>query len=338
MTHVGPSEGGKPPVEISVVIPLYNKAQEIARALDSVKHQTIDPAEVIVVDDGSTDASADIVSKYRLPGLSLVQQKNAGECAARNRGVYEAKGDLIAFLDADDEWEPGFLRAVAEMWHKYPDCGMYGTAYRICVKHGDYIVPTFSSVPPKGEDAVLDSYFASASEGPCIWSSAVAVPRTVLRSIGGFPVGVRRGGDRVTWLRIAVDYPVAFRHSVLATWHQGASNRVKHFYKQDSREHPVIRAGLEALRRDELTPQMRRDLVAYVARTQLFVAKQLIRFDKRREARELLTECVAPTKFWWRWLGCLAASFLPVWLFGPLYRLKCNVANRRRTALAGDSE
>ena len=97
---------------ISVVIPTYNYGRFIAEAIRSVFDQTLLPSEVIVVDDGSTDNTADIVREFR-EVVKYVRQENAGVCAARNRGVLESTGELIAFLDADDIWEPTKLELQA---------------------------------------------------------------------------------------------------------------------------------------------------------------------------------------------------------------------------------
>ena len=93
----------------SVIIPLYNKAPYVQRALNSVLAQSLRDFELIVVDDGSTDAGAEIVTRCRDPRVRLIRQANAGPGAARNRGLRVATGEFVAFLDADDEWLPEFL-------------------------------------------------------------------------------------------------------------------------------------------------------------------------------------------------------------------------------------
>ena len=96
-------------MRVSVIIPLYQKAAYVRRALDSAAAQTFRDFEVIVVDDGSTDDGPRIVAAYGDPRVRLLSQPNAGPGAARNRGIAEARGELLAFLDADDEWTPEFL-------------------------------------------------------------------------------------------------------------------------------------------------------------------------------------------------------------------------------------
>jgi glycosyltransferase involved in cell wall biosynthesis len=307
---------------ISVVIPLWNKEREIARALDSVKRQTVPASEVIVVDDGSTDSGAAVVRHFDLDNLRLVCQENTGEGGARNRGIREAREELVAFLDADDTWEPGFLGAIAAMRSRYPECGIYGTAWRMLTLTGKLILPPFRKVPAPGTDGILESYFASVASGMCIWISAAAVPRGILERLGGFPEGVKRGVERLTWLRIAADYPVAFCNRFLATWHLGTSNRVTVIYSWE-RSHPLVRAGLSVLSRNDLSPRMRRDISRYIARTQIFVAKQLIRLGKSREAREVLLECLDRGSYRCIWLACMIGSYLPLSLFSRIYTARC---------------
>ena len=121
----------------SIIIPLYNKAPYIEKALSSIVSQTFQDYELIVIDDGSKDDSASIAEKliHNQWGdgskAKLIRQSNSGVSTARNNGVAASHGDYICFLDADDWWEPTFLEEMAKLIQDYPDAGIYGTGYTI---------------------------------------------------------------------------------------------------------------------------------------------------------------------------------------------------------------
>src|SRR5712672_3062654 len=101
---------------VSVVIPAYNYAHYLPQAIDSVLSQTHSALEVIVVDDGSTDATPQVCTQYSDPRVRSIRQPNAGLSAARNTGIREARFPCVAFLDADDRWQPTFLATVLHEW------------------------------------------------------------------------------------------------------------------------------------------------------------------------------------------------------------------------------
>ena len=114
---------------MSVIIPLYDKARTIGRALDSVLAQTFDDFELIVVDDGSRDDGPSIVAACGDPRIRLIRQSNAGPGAARNRGAAEARTDILAFLDADDAWRPTYLEAAHRVLGEDMEYSVFVSAY-----------------------------------------------------------------------------------------------------------------------------------------------------------------------------------------------------------------
>lgn len=198
-------------MKISVVIPLYNKKETVLRALNSVLNQTFLPEEIIVVNDGSTDGSAQVVVHLDHPLVRLASQSNQGVSAARNLGIAEARHDWIAFLDADDEWLPEFLRTIKELFENYPDCGLAATAYYMQDTAGRREINHLNKLRFKGDQGTIENYFQVAScSHPPIHSSAVAIKKEAIESIGGFPTGVTSGEDLLTWARIAADYAIAY--------------------------------------------------------------------------------------------------------------------------------
>jgi len=202
-----------------VVMPLYNKEKEVARAIISALAQSMSDFELIVVDDGSTDSGPKIVRGYRDPRIRMELQANAGVSAARNRGIELARAGLIAFLDADDEWHPNFLMTILDLALKYPECSVFATSYYIANTKTGTRRAVLRGLPPNFREGILQGYFEVASQSdPPLWSSAIAVRGAAIRAIGGFPVGVATGEDLLTWAKLAVEYKIAYSIAPLATF------------------------------------------------------------------------------------------------------------------------
>lgn len=202
---------------ISVVIPLYNKEGQIAHTLQSVFTQTFQNFEIVVVDDGSTDNSVEEVEKFDDSRIRLIHQTNAGVSAARNRGIEEARGELIAFLDADDVWMPEYLATQYGLYQKYPECSVYACNYEFRDSEGKVTPTIIRKLPFEGEDGILSNYFEVAScSHPPICSISIMVKKTAIQAIGGFPLGIKSGEDLLTWARLAVSGTIAYSRKSLA--------------------------------------------------------------------------------------------------------------------------
>lgn len=141
-------------IMISVIIPLYNKAHTIVNTLKTVLNQSYKDFEVIIVNDGSTDNGVDVINQnFNDSRIKIINQSNAGVSAARNRGVKEAKGDWIAFLDADDEWLPEYLNTLISTLDNYPNAEIIGCSSY----YKDYISGKVSA------NALIDRYY-----GKCV--------------------------------------------------------------------------------------------------------------------------------------------------------------------------
>lgn len=204
---------------ISVVIPLYNKEERIAHTLQSVFTQTFQDFEIVVVDDGSTDNSVEEVEKFTDSRIRLIHQTNAGVSAARNRGIEEARGELIAFLDADDEWKPRYLETQYGLYQKYPECSVYVCNYEFRDSEGKVTPTIIRKLPFEEEDGILSNYFEVAScSHPPICSISIMVKKTAIQAIGGFPLGIKSGEDLLTWARLACRYFFAYNTTSLAVF------------------------------------------------------------------------------------------------------------------------
>ena len=118
-------------MKYSVVIPLYNKEHFIKKAIQSVLKQSFQDFEIIIVDDGSTDRSLEIARKFESEKLKVYTQPNQGVSVARNKGIENASGEYIAFLDADDTWNMDYLETIDELTTSYPESDIYVTAYAV---------------------------------------------------------------------------------------------------------------------------------------------------------------------------------------------------------------
>ena len=296
---------------LTVVIPLYNKARHIRRAIDSALAQTYTALEIIVVNDGSTDGSQEVVRQCADPRIRLVDQENAGVSAARNRGIAESMGELVAFLDADDEWLPDHLATICRLAAEHPECGAYASSYRVARAKGRQIVPVFDGIPEHPWEGLLQNYFQSALTSDPIWTSAVAVPKRVFETCGVFAVGVQCGEDVDLWCRIALKYPVAFSTHATAVYHKGADNRTG--LRASVSSSPVVVETLDdALKRgglpDGITSE---DLLEYRNKWLIGFATNCLLAGKKSLARDYCSRASSTRVFrWWR-LRNTFASYLP---------------------------
>lgn len=206
-----------PPIhpEISVVIPLFNKAPYVSRTLASALAQISPASEIIVVDDGSTDGGGDLVAET-FPDVRLVHQTNKGEGGARNTGVAEARFDWVAFLDADDLWYPNHLLELRRLIRDFNDAHLVGTAYS---ESNGLEFDQHHSFWPIQRMEVDILRFTRWNLG-AFWTSALAVRKTTLQEVGGF-TKIRFGADIEAWLKVGMRYECAYSTLTTATYMTG---------------------------------------------------------------------------------------------------------------------
>jgi glycosyltransferase involved in cell wall biosynthesis len=204
---------------VSVIIPTFNRAAIVARAIDSVLHQTYQPVNLIVVDDGSTDETPEVLKAYGSAIVS-VRQDNAGPAAARNRGIRESQGDLIAFLDSDDTWHTAKLeRQVALLQSAGPavPCCLCNTLMKMPNRkeESSFAIAWVNMREPQGvwlnPAAVLATRFV-------LFCQAALIRREFLLQCRGFDEQLRLMEDHDLALRLALRGPWAFIREPLAVW------------------------------------------------------------------------------------------------------------------------
>lgn len=185
---------------VTVIIPTYNRVRFLKEAIDSVLSQDFKNFELIVVDDGSTDNTFELLSEYR-DSIKFLKQNNKGVSAARNRGIAEAKGELIAFLDSDDLWLPGKLAAQLEFFQSYPDALICQTE-EIWIRSG-------KRVNPKKRHKKFSGMIFEQSLPLCIVSPSAVMARTSLfEKVGLFDENLPACEDYDLWLRVSCEYPI----------------------------------------------------------------------------------------------------------------------------------
>ena len=211
----------------TVVIPLYNKESHISRAISSVLQQTFDQFELIIINDGSTDRSASIVVSHNDPRIKLITQENLGEAGARNRGINEAKYKYVAFLDADDAWQPKFLETIRKLIFEFPDKGGYGTKISDSVCFAEFENQACKEMSEFTEVYINDDYIYSMSKGNWLLSSSSTCIRTdILRLLGGFDEALKIGTDRDMWIRVSFQTEIVISSYIGAIYYTDAENMV----------------------------------------------------------------------------------------------------------------
>ncbi len=226
---------------ISVIIPTYNRADIVRRAIQSVLIQQGAEFEVIVVDDGSTDNTEAIVHKLYQPEgkphheslgmappkfrpIKFVSQANRGVSAARNTGIAYAKGEWLAFLDSDDEWLPGKLAAQMDFFKKNPD-------YKICQTDEIWIRKGVRVNKMKKHEKKGGWIFEHCLPLCAISPSAVMMHRSLLDTVGTFNENYPACEDYELWLRVASRFPVGLIETPLIKKYGGHEDQLSHKYE-----------------------------------------------------------------------------------------------------------
>lgn len=258
------------------------------RAINSVFAQTIVNYELIIVNDGSTDHGPDLIRNLSDTRIRLFDQPNAGVSAARNRGIHEAKADLIAFLDADDAWDPRFLETILRMRKTFASADVFATGYFFCSSRSQQKRPAIIRGLDRGfKEGIIDSYFNIASRSdPPLWTSAVAVTIKAIKSVRGFPPGITTGEDLLTWARLALLYKIAYCRSPLAL-HWNPDTTRDRFNRQP--QYPdVVREQLILLAKRK-TPGINN----YIALWHRMRANMLLQSGKMKDARKEIKEALS---------------------------------------------
>ncbi len=209
--------------DCATVIPVYNRKQQLPRAIESVLNQTVPPREIIVVDDGSTDGVAGLV-RLKYPEVRILSQSNKGVSAARNLGITESQSEWISFLDSDDEWLPSKLERQRQCLHLHPDI-------HIC--HCDEIwYRNQIRVNPGKRHKKRGGWIYHHCLPLCVISpSAVMINRTVFQQVGMFDESLPVCEDYDLWLRITCRFEVGYVDQPLLIKYGGHADQLSKAYR-----------------------------------------------------------------------------------------------------------
>ncbi|MES2072222.1 MAG: glycosyltransferase family A protein [Pseudomonadota bacterium] len=230
--------------EISVIIPAYNAAQTILRAIESVRIQDMDSIEIIVVDDGSSDGTFEFVSGLVRPGESfhvLKMPENKGVSAARNMGIRHAKGKFLAFLDADDIWLPGKLKQQIAAITQDPRITLVSCNSKLISESGEHLKEGHINRPPvEGEEAWKTLLIYNFLPTPTVMTY-----RHLVTEIGGFDETLAVGEDLDLWIRLAMLGKVRVLKDILINYYDSADSLMKrHIWQTQAIVQPMLERHL----------------------------------------------------------------------------------------------
>ncbi len=284
--------------KITVIIPLYNKRAHIVRTVDSVLAQTVAAGEIIVVDDGSTDGGPNLIANTRGQHIRLVRQLNGGVSAARNRGIAEASCELVAFLDADDTWEPHYIEEILQLEKQFPEADTFGCAYQYKDSETTFRDPKVRFPVKPNAPCLMNNFFEIGARGDLpLMVSTLCVRKHAISHIGLFPEGEAMGEDQDFIARAALHSPIAYTPSVLLFYHQDAENRAcKRIIP--ATECPFSERLTKAAQEMSSKPGLQKAILDYCGAHLLHIASLNIRMGHLAVGRRLLSDERAKRHTW----------------------------------------
>ena len=264
--------------KVSVIIPTYNRARILGEAIDSVLSQRYNDFELIVVDDGSTDGTEELVASY-LPRLTYLYQEHQGVSAARNRGIASARGEYLSFLDSDDLWIKDKLSSQIHFMESHPEC-------LICYTDEIWIRKGVRVNPMKKHKKYSGMIFEQCLPLCIVSPSSVLIARTLLDAVGTFDESLEVCEDYDLWLRIAARYPIHFIETPLIVKRGGHEDQLSK--KLNGQDRFRIKALTKLLTGDFISPRQRELAWRELAKKCEIYGKGCIKRGKKEEGEQVL--------------------------------------------------
>jgi glycosyltransferase involved in cell wall biosynthesis len=264
--------------KVSVIIPTYNRAQIVGEAINSVLSQSYDDFELIVIDDGSTDETKELVSSY-IPRITYLYQGHQGVSAARNRGIASARGDYISFLDSDDLWLREKLSSQMRFMEPHPE-------YLICYTDEIWIRKGVRVNPMNKHRKHSGMIFEQCLPLCIVSPSSVLIARKLLDEVGMFDETLEVCEDYDLWLRIAARYPIHFIEKPLIVKRGGHGDQLSK--KLNSQDRFRIKALTKLLADDYVSPRQRELAWMELGRKCEIYGRGCIKRGKKEEGEKIL--------------------------------------------------
>ena len=264
-------------MKISVIIPTFNRLDLLKRAIDSVLNQSIKPYDIIVVDDGSTDSTSEMIQqKYK--SINLIQQKNSGVSAARNNGIKNAQGDWIALLDSDDEWKKNKLEEQVKNLTDNPQ-------YEFCHTNEIWIRNGIRVNQKKRHKKYGGFIFDKCLDICRISPSSVLFNKNILNHVGWFDEKLPVCEDYDLWLRITADYEILFIDKPLIVKYGGHNDQLSQ--SVEAIERFRIKALQSLLENSDLSKNNRTQAIEMIIKKLNIYPKGLVKRKKHDEAKKI---------------------------------------------------
>ncbi|WP_298555153.1 glycosyltransferase family 2 protein [uncultured Algibacter sp.] len=207
----------------SVIIPLYNKEEQIEHTIKHVLKQSFSDFEIIIVNDGSTDKSLEKVESISDSRINIYSQENAGASSARNFGISKANGKYMALLDADDVWYPNHLEEHYKSISAFTDADLFCNAYALKLSKSHIENATYN-IKPKEKPQIIEDYFRASTIHPIGWTSAIVINKKAFVKIGGFNSTIISGQDLDLLIRFGLEKTIVFNPKITCYYDKTVQN------------------------------------------------------------------------------------------------------------------
>lgn len=292
-------------ISLSIVVPAFNAESFLGRALHSLLRQQLPVTEIVVVDDGSCDRTADVARSFG--GIvKLVQQGNRGPGAARNRGIEACSGELIGFLDADDELLPDMTSLLAAALRRFPTAAVASGGH-LHETGGMYRRRSAGRLTPRDGSTLITDFFDVARRHHIVVVGTVLVRRDALQKVGGFREDIRFGEDLDLWARLACQYDWAYVNTPVMIYHHNTATSATLRTPESAKPANFIARPAEL--GDVLRPRLRASYLRYRRDMLLRQARGALARGEMEQARRLIAAIrPSPANLEWAVTSLLSRS------------------------------